>query len=80
VTNRSTSRRSRVRQRGGALATNCRICKDLEELCESKLTEYVEARSDAYYQVSTELAAYKNVEMERAKSELEEHRFVCLRI
>ncbi len=60
------------------IAINCRVCKDLEEICESKLTEYIEACSAAYYKVSTELAAYKNVEMERAKSELEEHRFVCV--
>ena len=59
---------------GGGIATNCPICKGLKEACESSLSEYVKARSAAYYQVSTELAAYKNVEMERAKSELEEHR------
>jgi len=63
---------------GGGIATNCPICKGLEEVCESRLNEYVKARSAAYYQVSTELAAYKNVEMERAKSELEEHRCVCV--
>ena len=63
---------------GGGIATNCPICKSLEEACESRLSEYVKARSAAYYQVSTELAAYKNVEMERAKSELEEHRLVCV--
>jgi hypothetical protein len=57
---------------------NCPICKGLEEVCESRLNEYVKARSAVYYQVSTELAAYKNVEMERAKSELEEHRCVCV--
>jgi hypothetical protein len=43
----------------------------------SRLSEYAAACSAAYYQVSTELVASKNVEMERAKSELEEHRFVC---
>jgi hypothetical protein len=43
----------------------------------SRLSKYAAACSAAYYQVSTELAASKNVEMERAKSELEEHRFVC---
>jgi len=29
------------------------------------------------YRVSTKLAAYKNVDMERAKNELEEHQLVC---
>jgi hypothetical protein len=62
----------------GGIAMNCPICKSLEEVCESRTREYVKALSGAYYQVSTELAAYKNVEMERAKSELEEHRLVCV--
>jgi len=51
----------------GGIAMNCPICKGLEEICESRLSEYAEARSATYYQISTELAAYKNVEMERAK-------------
>ena len=62
----------------GGIATNCLICKGLEGARESRLSEYVKARSAAYYRVSTELAAYKNVEMERAKSDLEEHRLVCI--
>jgi hypothetical protein len=41
------------------------------------LNEYIEARSSAGYRVSTKLAAQKNVEMERARYELEEHRLVC---
>jgi hypothetical protein len=40
-------------------------------------SEYIAARSAAYYRVSTKLAAYKNVEMERAKSDFEEHQLVC---
>jgi hypothetical protein len=61
-----------------SIATQCPICKDLEAACESRLSDYAEARSAAYYRISTELAAYKNVEMERARSELEEHRLVCV--
>jgi hypothetical protein len=57
---------------------DCLICKDLERVFESRLSQYIEARSATYYRVSTELAAYKNVEMERAKSELEEHQLVCV--
>jgi Zn-dependent peptidase ImmA (M78 family) len=57
---------------------SCTICKGLEESGESRLSEYVKARAAVYYRVSTELAAYKNVEMERAKSELEEHRLLCV--
>jgi hypothetical protein len=56
---------------------NCLTCKNLERALESRRSEYVEARSSAYYQVTTEFAAHKNVDKERAKSNLEEHRLVC---
>ena len=55
----------------------CSICKDLERVFEYRRGKYLEARSAAYYRVSTELAAYKNVDMERAKCDLEEHQLVC---
>ena len=58
---------------------NCLICKDLERTLEFRRSQYIEARSAAYYRVTTELAAYKNVDMERAKSDLEEHQLVCVR-
>ena len=57
---------------------DCLICKDLERTFESRRGQYIEARSAAYYRVSTELAAYKNVDMERAKSDLAEHKLVCV--
>ncbi len=57
---------------------DCLICKGLERAFESRHGEYIEARSSAYYQVNTELAAYKNVNMERAKNDLEEHQLVCV--
>jgi hypothetical protein len=41
------------------------------------LSEYIEARSSVRYRISTVLAAQKNVDMERARYELEEHRRVC---
>jgi hypothetical protein len=56
----------------------CPMCKDLERTFEARRSNYIAARSATYYRVSTELAAYKNVEMERAKSDLEEHRSVCV--
>jgi hypothetical protein len=56
---------------------DCLVCKDLKRAFEFRRSEYLEARSAAYYRVSTELAAHKNVDMERAKIDLEEHRFVC---
>ena len=56
---------------------DCLECKNLIGALEFRLNEYVEARSSAYRRVSTEFAAKKNVDMERAKYDLEEHRAVC---
>jgi hypothetical protein len=58
--------------------TDCSICKGLEQALEARRTDYIEARSSAYFKVSTELAAYKKVEMERARINLEEHRLICV--
>jgi hypothetical protein len=57
---------------------DCLECKNLKEAFESRLSKYIEACSDAYYRVSTELAAKRNVDMERAKSNFEEHQLVCV--
>ncbi len=56
---------------------DCLECKNLEQAFESGLSQYNEARSAAYYRVSTELAAKKNVDMERTRNELEEHQLIC---
>jgi hypothetical protein len=55
----------------------CLICRDLERAFKARHSEYLGARSAVSYRVSTKLAAYKNVDMERAKNELEEHQLVC---
>ena len=57
---------------------DCVKCRELRQDFEFKLGKYIEARSAAYYRVSTELAAHKNVDMERARNDLEEHQFVCV--
>jgi hypothetical protein len=57
---------------------DCLVCKDLERTLDFRRRKYFEARSAPYYQVSTELAAQKNVDMERAKSDLEEHQLTCV--
>jgi hypothetical protein len=49
---------------------DCLECKNLEEAFESRRSRYIEARSAAFYRVSTELAAKKNVDMERARNDL----------
>ena len=56
----------------------CAKCRELARAFEFRLGKYMEARSTAYYRVCTELAAHKNVDMERARNDLEEHQFVCV--
>ncbi len=56
----------------------CFVCENLERIFKTKQQEYIEACSTAYYRVSTKLAAYKNVDMERARNEFEEHQRVCV--
>jgi hypothetical protein len=55
----------------------CLKCARLEQTFESRLSDYNEARFSAFYQVSTELAAKKNVDLERARYDLEEHQLTC---
>ena len=50
----------------------CLICRDLERAFDARRSEYIEARCSASYRVCTKAAADKYVDMERAKSELEE--------
>jgi len=57
---------------------NCPRCRDLERAYKVGLSEYIEARSSAWFRVCAKLAARKNVEMERARYEVEEHRLVCV--
>jgi hypothetical protein len=56
----------------------CLICKDLQRTLDFRRGKYFEARSSAYFQVTTEFAAQTNVDMERAKSALEEHHLACI--
>ena len=55
----------------------CPVCKRLERTFEGWNTECIRARSSLYGSASTRFAAYDNVEMERARSELQMHRSVC---
>lgn len=63
--------------RRSAIEADCLLCRDLERAYEARRDEYIEARCSACFRLYTELAAGKNVEMERARYELEEHRLVC---
>lgn len=57
---------------------NCPTCRDLKRAYEAERTDYIEACSSAWFHVYSGIAAHKNVEMERARCELEEHRLVCV--
>jgi hypothetical protein len=57
---------------------DCPICRNLQQAYDFGLREYTEARSSACFLVSKKFAAVKNVDMERARFELAEHRTRCV--
>jgi hypothetical protein len=60
---------------GGEMS--CIRCQNLERALEAWHSEYIVALDSAYYRVRTKLVAYIRVELERARTELEEHWSVC---
>ena len=56
---------------------DCLQCADLCRTFESAHIKYVAARSAEFYRVSTEIAAKKQVDMERARTDLQEHQAIC---
>ena len=56
---------------------NCPECESLSQVFESKQTGYFAARYALLYQISTEFAAKQQVDMERAKNDVEEHLLTC---
>lgn len=56
----------------------CFLCENLERALDTARTAYIETSSLACSHISNKFAAYKNVEMERARTELAEHQLVCL--
>ena len=59
-------------------AVGCSICTHLACALESRHREYMTTCSETYRRVSSQRMAYAAVEMERARSELETHRRVCV--
>jgi hypothetical protein len=57
---------------------DCPVCWGLKQAYEAAASEYLSARSSACFRVCLDVAARKNVEMERARYELEEHRRGCV--
>jgi hypothetical protein len=56
---------------------NCLECRNLTRALELTQTKHVEALAAAFYRVSTEIAAKREVDMERAASDLYEHQLTC---
>ena len=56
---------------------SCSICNDLHRAFQRTHSSYIDARTAAFYRVSTEIAAMKQIAMERAKSDLYEHHLDC---
>ena len=57
---------------------NCPTCQELERTYEAAFSEYIEARSSEWFFICPGVAARKNVNIERTRYELEEHRLVCI--
>jgi hypothetical protein len=56
----------------------CSLCDDFERALQDRTNECHRACvSETYGRISTRFVAYSNVEMERARSELQMHRSVC---
>jgi hypothetical protein len=57
--------------------TNCLECENLNRVYGSKLAKYLAARSAVLYRINPEFAAKQQVDMERAKNDMEEHLLTC---
>lgn len=55
----------------------CPLCRNLQLAFEARQREFIESNFLAYYLVSKKFAAYKLVEMERARIEMQDHWSVC---
>jgi hypothetical protein len=56
----------------------CSTCRSLERTLEAWQSEFLEASCSAFHRFNSKFAAYINVELERAKSDLEDHRSMCV--
>jgi hypothetical protein len=56
---------------------NCSQCNDLSRMFALRRAGYVTARAAPFYRISTELAARMQVDMERARTSIQEHRSTC---
>lgn len=57
---------------------SCLACNNLLRALETARNEYISALGSPGFLVCNRFAAYKSVELERARNELEEHRSACV--
>lgn len=55
----------------------CSRCRDLERALLAKRNELNQALESSFHRVNVRFAAFQAVELERARTELEEHLAVC---
>ena len=55
----------------------CPLCHELERELQGRQRDYGETLASSHHRVNTKFAAYKRVELECVRNELEEHQFVC---
>lgn len=56
---------------------NCPECRGLYRIFEQKRALYLEARSAAFFQISTKIAVRRDVGLQRALGDLQEHQAAC---
>ena len=61
----------------GYASLKCSECRNLTRVFELAQARHVEALSAAFYRVCTEIAAKREVDMERAANDLYEHQLIC---
>jgi hypothetical protein len=56
---------------------NCPRCHELEQALKVRQRDYSDAFASSFHRINRKFAAYKSVELERAKNDLEEHWVIC---
>lgn len=55
----------------------CSECRDLYRTFERRTNQYLEARSSAFFKISSQIASRKQISLLRAMSDLREHQEDC---
>jgi len=58
-------------------SVDCPICRELDRALNLTIASYMVARSAALYRIGSDIASKREVEVERAKTDLLEHQIAC---